>query len=42
MSETFYIQGVNLAGFQYPDFSINYFFDIFPGEIIHYLHFEFK
>lgn len=39
MSETFYIQGIHLAGFQYADFSINYSFDIFSGEIIHYFHF---
>lgn len=31
MSETFYIQVINLAGFQYSDFSINYFFGIFFG-----------
>lgn len=36
MSETFYIQVINLAGFQYADFSINYVFGIFSGEMIHY------
>lgn len=39
MSETFYIQVINLAGFQYANCSINYFFDIFSGEIIHYYRF---